>query len=237
MRKLGVFAVIGTSVILALSGCATQTSSGHQNVSGGASANKTPTPSPSHTEAAMSATNIEQLIAANEINANQDPTALSSDILAKFTAWDMYGSDTVGEKYLAIVRKTGDASAETEAKFLESYVTEGESIFAPAMFGADYKSNPAIQETITKQREINQVALQDVIITQKDKNPYTRGQKLLALVDSTPTSLAINYTQIDNAGTDENKIPAANSINGINGRLTVVYKVQAGKLVLTTAQF
>lgn len=191
---------------------------------------ESPAPKPSNTVEVQPGANIAQ----HEIKANQDPQALSQNILEEISNWEMAGSDTVSKDLDDQIRKTADGSDEAISKFLDEYTAKQAEIFAPALFGADYKSDPTIQKIVADAIAINKATLWNLTITEKETTPYSRSMQFTSLVDSSATSLTINFAEKDNAG-QGNRI--TDSVNGSVGRLTVNYEVQDNIVVIKTLDY
>ena len=175
---------------------------------------------------------IEQLIVAQEIKANQEPEALSQNLVSVISSWEMAGSDTVFKDWSNQAVKTLDASDEALSKFLDEYAAKQTKIYGSALFGEDYASKLGVQKALNVFQTMNKNALQSVIATFNDKSPYTKSMVYTSpVVSSTETSLSFNFVEIDNQGQGNSM---TEGVNGATGAISLNYETLNNKFIINT---
>lgn len=115
-----------------------------------ASAEATPgATAPVPAETSQSTQTKAEQITSHEIKVNPSDEALSTDIVSKFSDWGMAGANQEAFDKFA---KGTNASIEQIA---DDIAAEQGDIYATAIFGPNYKSNPEIMKTVTALIKIN----------------------------------------------------------------------------------
>ena len=190
-----------------------------------------PTPESSIT-VVETATPVEQLIAAHEIKANQDPEALSKNFVFEISNWEMAGSETVVKDWTDQIGKTADASDGALSKFLDEYTAKQANIYGSALFGKDYASNLGVRKALNGFQSINKDDLQNVIASSQDKSPYAKSMVYVSpMVSSTETSLSFNFVEKDNQG-QGNRV--TEGVIGAAGMISLNYETLDNKVIIKT---
>lgn len=179
-----------------------------------------------------SAIPVDQLIAAHEIKANQDPEALSKNIVFEISNWEMAGSETVVKDWTDQIGKTANASDGALSKFLDEYAAKQANIYGSALFGKDYASKLGVQKALIGFQSINKDDLQNVIASSQDKSPYVKNMVYVSpVVSSTETSLSFHFVEKDNQG-QGNRV--TEGVNGAAGVISLSYETLDNKVVIET---
>lgn len=178
------------------------------------------------------APSVEQLIAAHEIKANQNPEALSQNVALEISNWEMAGSNTLVKDWADQIRKTNDGSDEALSKFLDAYTAKQAEIYGPALFGKDYKSQPGVQKALTGFVSINKIALENIVASSQDKYPYLRSTVYTPpVLSSSDVSLSFRFVDKDNAGQGNRVVESA---NGAPGTISLNYDILNNTVVIKT---
>ena len=179
-----------------------------------------------------SAIPVDQLIAAHEVKANQDPEALSKNFVFEISNWEMAGSDTVVKDWTDQIGKTANASDGALSKFLDEYTAKQANIYGSALFGKGYASKLGVQKALIGFQSINKDDLQNVIASSQDKSPYVKNMVYVSpVVSSTETSLSFHFVEKDNQG-QGNRV--TEGVNGAAGVISLSYETLDNKVVIET---
>jgi hypothetical protein len=97
---------------------------------------------------------IQQSIENNSLKSGQSLQGLSENIVNEFSSWEMADTKEITSQWLAQVKKTENGSDAARIAFEQNMAAQEGAIYGPALFGADYLTNPAIQDVYK-----NEVAL------------------------------------------------------------------------------
>lgn len=137
-------AAIGALSSVALTGCATQNVSAEPGPSSSTSASEAPTPTP--TETAASQAEVDAKIKKLEIPAGLEPEALGAAIIDRLNQWSNEGADASAKAKLIDDAPTDETIEETAQRLAQ----QNAELYAVALFGEDYATNPSTSVYVKK---------------------------------------------------------------------------------------
>lgn len=178
-------------------------------------------------------------IAAHQIEAGQSPEATGQAILTELTEWEMAGAAEFNTQWLAEVAKTADASDAAFSKFLNDFVDKKTVIYATALFGPNYASNPDVQAYLKGQVLILKRNLTLNQATVAGGTPYVQSMQLEGAPRfPAPNQQEFDVTIIDNAvesGADKlitNTTTGGNTYGGEKDTIRTETQEVDGKVII-----
>lgn len=158
---------------------------------------------PSQTASPNTLQTKEELIKSLEIKANQSDEKIAADVISLYSKWGMAGATEEAYKNQDLSR-----SLEEEA---EKIANEQAPIYAEAMFGKDYNSDPSDVNTVRGMKLINKDNVWRYLATSggtslnpKNIEPWSWTKELVSLESSEDVgnskTLTIKYAEYNNGG-------------------------------------